>query len=263
LSTQKIKTEAKPNLERTGWLVDIEFFILRLAQPQFSLFLQLAEVVVYVVGGSGPEVFRSLLVDHTHHVHRLPALTGSLDEELQDLLLALVAMAYVVLNLAKWFLNNIAMARKDSLRLDVQYLLQALHVLKQVFENSGALAQDAVPAEECALVHGQHDVVGGVTWRVHHPNTSSLGSEFLVVGQWMKFDLRRDLGAHVLSIRAPELKDPAILVGQFGAQDALDTADMVVVPVGQQNGVDGGLFLLQYVSQVLNVLRHVLVAGVD
>lgn len=53
------------------------------------------------------------------------------------------------------------------------------------------------------------------------------------------------------------------LVGQRGAHNIFDTADMIVMPVRQNDGANGGLFLFKHTVQMFDILWHILVPGVD
>jgi len=53
------------------------------------------------------------------------------------------------------------------------------------------------------------------------------------------------------------------LIGQLGAHNVLDATDMIVMPMRQYNGSNGGLLLFQNTIQMLNVLWHILIASVD
>lgn len=76
-------------------------------------------MMIDIVGSRGPELFGRLLVNDTHHIHGPPRLAGTVDKELQNLLFPLIAMLYIVLDLAERLFDNIAMAGIDALRLQL------------------------------------------------------------------------------------------------------------------------------------------------
>lgn len=77
----------------------------------------------------------------------------------------------------------------DDARVQIEDRLQRPHVIVQILEDGGALAQNAVAAEDRVLLQQmQYDVVRGVARRVDYADSRAFDGKFLSVLQ--EFELR-------------------------------------------------------------------------
>lgn len=89
----------------------------------------------------------------------------------------------------KTYLYDVTVTRVNNSRLHVEYVVQRHHVIVQVFEDGGTLAQNTVATEYRVLLQQMEGhVVRRVAGRVHHPQRRPLNRELLSVLQLFNWD---------------------------------------------------------------------------